>query len=262
MRCYGVANNAAHRDDLFCRASPLLLEPMPDVPLFNTQSACSSCLSAHQGNGLLEINSHADKNTNTKYFVQQMGGKNTKIVVAQRVDNPEMSEIKDRVRSLRLEKDMTQADLAAKCGVRQQNIAQLEAGQVQNPRFLVDLAAVLDVSPYWLQTGKGERQGKAPTMQYASAVTRKKTWDIPEAESPSLQKAKRIRRAKLRSHKKPGAAHEVEAIEGAIKLIANSVSDLDSELKEDVISMIERFLKMPEPSNSYLRAISAIITSR
>jgi transcriptional regulator with XRE-family HTH domain len=69
----------------------------------------------------------------------------------------------DRVRKQREAKGWSQADLAAavnKLGgkLSQQNAANIEAGIVKNPKCIVQLATALEVSPVFLQTGKGHKE--------------------------------------------------------------------------------------------------------
>jgi transcriptional regulator with XRE-family HTH domain len=71
--------------------------------------------------------------------------------------------IADRVRELREAKKWSQAELAAtvtKLGgkLSQQNVANIEAGIVKQPKSLLHLARALGVSPMWLDTGIGKRE--------------------------------------------------------------------------------------------------------
>lgn len=59
-----------------------------------------------------------------------------------------------RVRQLRSEKGFSQKALAQSCGCSQEDIHRLESGKVKIPRYLVELANVLGVSPAWLRYGK------------------------------------------------------------------------------------------------------------
>lgn len=56
----------------------------------------------------------------------------------------------------RAQRKLTQADLAAKAGVKQSTIGNLESGARKNPRELLALCAALYCNPDWLVTGKGE----------------------------------------------------------------------------------------------------------
>ena len=64
--------------------------------------------------------------------------------------------IADRLKHTRLLRGLSQGELAAKVGVRQSAIGNVEAGTRQRPRDLVAIATALQVSPEWLETGKGE----------------------------------------------------------------------------------------------------------
>ncbi|KAF0146674.1 MAG: XRE family transcriptional regulator [Rhodospirillaceae bacterium] len=61
--------------------------------------------------------------------------------------------IGDRVREMRLKRGWSQAVLADMCGVSQQSINTLEQRETDNPRSLLKLAEVLDVTPEWLSSG-------------------------------------------------------------------------------------------------------------
>jgi transcriptional regulator with XRE-family HTH domain len=61
----------------------------------------------------------------------------------------------ERVRQLRMQKGWSQSELAARLPhVKQQSIDQLEQGKVERPRFLPELADVLQTSVQWLLTGE------------------------------------------------------------------------------------------------------------
>ena len=68
-----------------------------------------------------------------------------------------MKTLSERLKKKRLERNMTQTELASKAGVKQQSIQLIEAGVTQRPRFLFEIAQALDCDPLWLQYGrKGE----------------------------------------------------------------------------------------------------------
>ena len=46
---------------------------------------------------------------------------------------------------------LTQQEVAGRIGVKQQSIDKVERGETKNPKFLVDLAEVLQVTPGWLR---------------------------------------------------------------------------------------------------------------
>ena len=60
----------------------------------------------------------------------------------------------DRVKSRRLEMELSQAALAKRAKVSQGTIAQIELGHSQGSGKIVDLAFALNVSPEWLLYGK------------------------------------------------------------------------------------------------------------
>ncbi|EOC1555905.1 helix-turn-helix transcriptional regulator [Cronobacter dublinensis] len=65
-----------------------------------------------------------------------------------------MKTLSERLKKKRLERNMTQTELATKAGVKQQSIQLIEAGVTQRPRFLFEIAQALDCDPLWLQYGR------------------------------------------------------------------------------------------------------------
>ena len=59
-----------------------------------------------------------------------------------------------RVAARRSELGLSQSELARRAGVKAQSIQQLEKGDVKKPRYLLELASALDVSPEWLAYGE------------------------------------------------------------------------------------------------------------
>lgn len=84
-----------------------------------------------------------------------------------------MSEIKDRLREARRNKDLSQAELSKLLGVSQAAIAAIESGRNKRPTNLVAIAKALDVSPYWLETGKEDMEVRAN----ATPLGRIAEWD-------------------------------------------------------------------------------------
>ena len=66
-----------------------------------------------------------------------------------------------RIRDLREKVGLTQPELARLCGVSQQAIQQVEAGKIQKPRFLPDLAKHLRTTPAYLTRETNDPQGFA-----------------------------------------------------------------------------------------------------
>lgn len=71
-------------------------------------------------------------------------------------DNLPMN-IGDRVREARKEKGLSQGKLAAKVGIRQPTLSDLENGESSSTGHIAQIAAALDVSALWLETGRGPK---------------------------------------------------------------------------------------------------------
>ncbi len=78
-----------------------------------------------------------------------------------------MASLASRVRSRRKALNMSQEDLAAAIGMKQQSIVSIEAGDVERPRKLRELARALQVSEDWLLTGEDP---PLPEMRGAEAI--------------------------------------------------------------------------------------------
>lgn len=81
--------------------------------------------------------------------------------------NPDMS-IGKRMKEARGEAGLSQKALAAKAGVSQPAISQLETGESGSATNIGSLAAALGVNALWLETGKGPKrpdQYSAPSVQ-------------------------------------------------------------------------------------------------
>lgn len=65
--------------------------------------------------------------------------------------------LKDRLKEVRIERGMSQQDIADKAGVSQSTIMFLESGRNQSSRKIVEIANVLGINSEWLVTGKGEK---------------------------------------------------------------------------------------------------------
>jgi transcriptional regulator with XRE-family HTH domain len=84
--------------------------------------------------------------------------------------------IGERVKELRERKGMTPAQLAAKAGVTDGAITQIEAGETKDPRFSTGLriARALDASPFWLAFGmrRGDIEPTAENELLLEAIRR------------------------------------------------------------------------------------------
>jgi phage repressor protein C with HTH and peptisase S24 domain len=75
-----------------------------------------------------------------------------------------MTTIGGRCAAKREEMGLSQAGLARRIGVKPQSIQQLEAGQVEHPHYLLELARALGERPEWLLYGEaaGPPGGRTP----------------------------------------------------------------------------------------------------
>lgn len=69
--------------------------------------------------------------------------------------------IGSRIKESRCAIGWSQVRLADEAGVTQSSIGNIESGFRQRPRELVSIAKALQVSPEWLETGKGPRAERA-----------------------------------------------------------------------------------------------------
>ena len=68
----------------------------------------------------------------------------------------------NRVRARRLELRLSRAELARGCSVDVSSIAKLEDGQVRTPKYIVQLADMLQTSPQWLVGGHRQPVSEKP----------------------------------------------------------------------------------------------------
>ena len=72
---------------------------------------------------------------------------------------------------------LTQLELAKRVGVSQQAIQQLEDGVIKRPRYMVELALALGVSPEWLLNGLGLKNPNAkPRVKFQQKPTNELKW--------------------------------------------------------------------------------------
>ena len=87
--------------------------------------------------------------------------------------------MKDRIKALRKDQDMTQTEFASKLSLSQNFIAQVESGK-KNPsdRTILDISREFGVNEKWLLTGEGEMY-KLIEDETAAIVS-----DLLEEENP------------------------------------------------------------------------------
>ncbi|WP_089528511.1 helix-turn-helix transcriptional regulator [Pantoea ananatis] len=66
-----------------------------------------------------------------------------------------MNTLSKRVKQCRLALNLSQAQLAKKVGMSQQSMHAIEAGEIQRPRLILELAKELNCDPNWLVYGEG-----------------------------------------------------------------------------------------------------------
>lgn len=88
------------------------------------------------------------------------------ITIAGRGKMDSMSTFGERLKARRLKVGMSQTALAAKAGVGQTTIADIESGRIKGSTKTVEMAAALSCSSTWLATGKGpeEPAGRPPPI--------------------------------------------------------------------------------------------------
>lgn len=69
-----------------------------------------------------------------------------------------MEHFSDRLRRIRKERKLSQAELARASGLSQGAISSYETGNRKSTTGLVELAQALKVNPVWLITGTGDRE--------------------------------------------------------------------------------------------------------
>lgn len=99
----------------------------------------------------------------------------TKYVVAMKNET-----IGELIRRLRTEQGWGQSELARRIGVKPQNIQQLEAGTVNQPRYLKDLARVFHKSIDELFEGSGRPTRKKEVPDYAVHLAQRISSVTPE----------------------------------------------------------------------------------
>lgn len=104
-----------------------------------------------------------------------------------------MNSLGDRIRSVRRQKNISQAELAKLANVSQGAISQLESGRNETSKELPQIALALGVDVYWLQTGKTDLSTIDKTLnpyQSEASLSNKKVavWNdgdiIPEGMIP------------------------------------------------------------------------------
>jgi len=72
-----------------------------------------------------------------------------------------METLSSRLKQKRTELKLSQTQLAELVGMKQQSIQQIEAGETQRPRLLLELAEALRCEPTWLLYGSNRKRKAA-----------------------------------------------------------------------------------------------------
>lgn len=90
-------------------------------------------------------------------------------------------ELKDRLKLARKNAKKSQKELADTIGITQPTLSQLESGIITSSTHLPNIARLLGVDLYWLQTGEGEMiQNEAPKSELSNVrVNGNKLYRIP-----------------------------------------------------------------------------------
>lgn len=82
-----------------------------------------------------------------------------------------MEEIKDRIKKIRKEKEMTQEDFSKKLGLARNSIANYEIGRREPTNaIIVSICREFDVNEDWLRTGEGEMFLQIPEEDETAAL--------------------------------------------------------------------------------------------
>lgn len=82
-----------------------------------------------------------------------------------------MEEIKDRIKKIRKEKEMTQEDFSKKLGLARNSIANYEIGRREPTNaIIVSICREFDVNEEWLRTGEGEMFLQIPEEDETAAL--------------------------------------------------------------------------------------------
>lgn len=176
-----------------------------------------------------------------------------------------MDEMKDRVKRRRRELELTQKQLAGRCGVKQQNIQQIESGVVRNPSYILELAKGLEVSADWLVNGAGiaDQQQEALSDLWRELSGREATntgAGVEFSASPSYG----VREERTERAPDSGARRgENVFAESAATLqkLTDMIQKVDPQVRDGLIEMVSDYLSNPEKNRRKLFYIQSIIAA-
>ncbi|WP_247870604.1 helix-turn-helix transcriptional regulator [Azospirillum sp. TSO5] len=142
------------------RAGPAVPHHAADILLGRANGGSHGALTANDGNGSGDgIGGVFHAQNVTTFVVTPSTPKSVGPLHNGRCIMLAMDTLADRVRAARLEAGLSQAELADRIGKKQQTIGKIESGLTLNPKFIVEIADALNVSPNWL---KGLSPDKKP----------------------------------------------------------------------------------------------------
>lgn len=120
----------------------------------------------------------------------------------------------DRIRSLRIERKLSQEALAKLLGIKQGSLTQLETGKSKAPssQTLTKLARVFEVDPEWLMTGKGPPQVISALSEKESELVVLFRGMSEEAQDYVLARARAIHAEEQERHPRRRASDQPAAL--------------------------------------------------
>lgn len=98
-------------------------------------------------------------------------------------------DIGERVREARTKQKWSQEELARRAGVTQGLISQIENGINDGSKYLTTIARVLEVSPDWLESGRGEikrRESNVPLSLHYPPMIEDTLAVIPDPDGAGI----------------------------------------------------------------------------
>ncbi len=94
----------------------------------------------------------------------------------------------ERIKWARKQAKLSQADVEDKMDIKQSVLSRLETGQLKSTGNLVELADVLRVSSYWLQTGKGSHKTTVQLSKLRDLEIALEKFNLTEEELEFVEK--------------------------------------------------------------------------
>jgi transcriptional regulator with XRE-family HTH domain len=98
------------------------------------------------------------------------------------MDSGFVSNLAQRLIKSRIDKGLSQQELAKLSGVSQQTISSIESGKIKSSRFVADLAGALEVNLEWLMTGNELDVPDGGHAQHIIAIAQEQIRGIIQAD--------------------------------------------------------------------------------